>query len=128
MSSPLSLAHRLASNIFELQPLEVRRLLAVTSANIETGGVLHVIGSGGDDTITVNLLSNGKIGVSDWGTQFTAGAVTQILIEAGSGADNVQIFNGVIYGSSTITGNSGNDNITGGRGADTLFGRENNDV
>jgi uncharacterized delta-60 repeat protein len=123
MSPPL---HPLAGNIFELQPLEIRRLL--NSATIDSGGILHVVGTGSSETITLNQLSNGKVSISGVGTQFTPGSqFTRILIEAGGGNDTVQIFNNVIYTSATITGNAGNDTITGGRSNDTIYGRDNND-
>ncbi len=113
-------------NIFELQPLEIRRLL--TTAQIDPGAVLHVIGTGSADTITLNQLSNGRVSITGVGTQFTPGSqFTTILIEAGGGNDTVSILNNVTYNSSTITGNAGNDTITGGKSGDTIYGADGND-
>src|SRR5262249_21352659 len=113
-------------NIFELQPLEIRRLL--TTASIDAGAVLHVIGTGSADTITLNQLSNGRVSITGVTTQFTPGSqFTTILIEAGGGNDTVLISNNVTYNASTITGNAGNDTMTGGKSGDTMFGADGND-
>jgi uncharacterized delta-60 repeat protein len=113
------------SNIFELQPLEIRKLL--TTAAIEAGALLHIIGTGSADTIQVNLNGSNRVTVTGVGTTFNPASITQILIEAGGGGDTVQIFNGVNYSESTITGNAGNDSITGGKATDYIFGAADND-
>ena len=65
MSRSKSLSE-LRANIFELQPLEIRRLL--TTATVDASHVLQVIGTGSADSITINKNSSGKITVTDVAT------------------------------------------------------------
>src|SRR5687768_1814072 len=114
-------ADLLRRNIFELRPLEIRRLLAVT---IDPGGILHIVGSSAANVINVSQSGNTVTvsGVTGAGT-FSAADFTKILVEAGDGNDTVTIDLSTSYpGGSTLLGNSGNDSITGGFRADDIRG------
>ena len=54
---------RLDQNIFELEPLEIRRLLTTAVIDDVDGHRLHIIGSGSADSITVNRNNAGRITV-----------------------------------------------------------------
>src|SRR5262245_46697144 len=132
MSSSL----RLDSNIFELEPLEIRRLL--TTASVDGTNTLQIVGTGGSETITVNRGSNNRITVTGVGTSFAigsgAGQVNKINVQAGGGNDNVLITNNVRFPANnagiptTVAGNTGNDTITTGPGNDVIFGGDGNDT
>src|SRR5258705_12295606 len=96
-SSPSKSLSKLRENIFELQPLEIRRLL--TTAVPDASHVLQVIGIGGADSITINKNGSGKITVTDVVTTFTigsgAGQINAILVQAGSGNDTVLVTSNV---------------------------------
>src|SRR6266480_684094 len=122
--------------IFDLQPLEIRRLL--NSAFIDASHVLQVSGTGGSDNITINGVSSGTkvtvTGVTDAGgslVQFTIGTgsnqFNQINMNAQAGNDTVVISNNFNYVSSTLFGSDGDDSITGGKGADCILGGNQND-
>src|SRR5437773_1309730 len=55
-------------NIFELQPLEIRQLLATGTASIDGTNTLQVGNLSGAATVIVNKISNGKIVVTIDGT------------------------------------------------------------
>jgi uncharacterized delta-60 repeat protein len=128
-------AYLLRRNIFELQPLEIRRLL--TTAQIEVGGILHVVGGNGNDIIAI-AGSGSAITVTGVAGTFTNANFTRIQIEGGDGNDTISIGSSVAYSNgSTINGNSGADSITGagqrdsirgGLGNDTLLGGNQNDT
>ena len=130
---------KLYQNIFELQPLEIRRLLALASAQIDPGTTtLHIIGSTSADSITINKLSNGRVSVTGTASTFQPGNTNtsqfnRILIECSGGNDTVQITSNVTMpnGSSipvTIGGGNGHDTLTGGRGNDEINGNDGDDV
>ena len=112
------------ANIFELQDLEIRRLLA--SASLGANNTLVILGSGDSETIEVNQLSNGLVAVTGDADRFTPGSGAQqfnkITIDGVGGNDLITIFGGVTYTAATIRGGSGNDFITGGSGADLIVG------
>jgi Ca2+-binding RTX toxin-like protein len=125
----------LVGNIFELQPLEIRRLL--TTAAIESGNLLHVVGTSSNDTITINKNSSGRITVSGVTATFaigsSSGQINKILIEASGGNDNVLVTSNVKTSTGagipvTIAGNAGNDTLTGGPGNDVLSGNDGDDT
>jgi len=117
------------------------------SATLATNGVLKVIGTAGDDAITVTADSSTRLSVND-GTaskRFILGKVKSILIQSGDGADTINIGNGIkqqitiragegddeIHGGSgreVIDGQGGADKIFGGGGSDQVFGRDGNDT
>src|SRR4051812_34449903 len=116
---------------FGLESLETRRMLAV-SASVNSSHVLVITGTSGNDTITVNKISNGKVTVSGVSTQFSTGTSSgkfnKISVNAGNGNDKVQINNNVPYVSSTISGSGGTDTLTGGVGNDSIDGDNSNDT
>src|SRR4051812_15356214 len=83
---------------FGLESLETRRMLAV-SASV-SNGTLNITGTSGNDTITVNKKSNGKVAVNGNGN---FSGFTKISINAGNGNDNITINNNVPYASSVIS-------------------------
>jgi uncharacterized delta-60 repeat protein len=131
--------HSLDRNIFELQPLEIRRLLA--TAQIDAGSILQISGLANPTTLTVNKISNGKITVtangvalnvlnssgSSLGTQIAPTSFSRINIVGSIGADNLSISSNFSYTAATVNGADGNDTITTGTGNDSLVGGNNND-
>jgi hypothetical protein len=115
-------------NIFELQPLEVRRFLAV---NVTTSGnTLIIVGDNSSEFITVNRNASNKLTVTGWGPTFTIGSadgqINQISLAGQGGSDTILLTNNVRFPSNnagipgTISGGNGNDTITGGPGNETL--------
>ncbi len=125
---------QLRANIFELQPLEIRRLL--TTASVDASHILQILGTTAADTITVNKNSAGKLTVTGVTATFTIGSgsgqANAINIQASDGNDIVLITSNVKNGSAgipvTIAGNNGNDSLTGGPGNDVLSGGAGDDT
>ena len=126
---------QLQRNIFELQPLEIRRLL--TTAFLDGDHRLHILGTNSSESITVNKLSNGRVSVSGVGTTFlpgnSAGQFNNILIEASGGNDTILITSNVRFSNgagipAVIGGGNGHDVITSGRGNDQINGNDGDDV
>ncbi|MEA2734857.1 MAG: hypothetical protein QOE14_1308, partial [Humisphaera sp.] len=123
-------------NIFDLQPLEVRRFF--TTAVVGLNNTLEILGTASAETITVNRNTAGRITVSGVATQFTvgsgAGQINKILIQAAAGNDTVLLTNNVRVPATgvgipaTIAGNAGHDSITGGPGNDIINGNDGNDM
>jgi len=82
-------------NIFELQPLEVRKLLA--SVVVDGSHILQISALSSPSTVVVNKISNGKIVVTINGVA----TGPQLSLGTGTGA-----FNKV-----NIVGSGGSDNI-----------------
>lgn len=117
---------RLCANIFELQALEIRRLLTTATIN-NTTHTLVVTGTSSADTITLNQsASTGKVSVTGVTTTFTPGTgtnqFTKISVDAGGGNDTIQINGNVAYTAATLGGGGGNDTMIGGSKADQLAG------
>ncbi len=117
---------RLCANIFELQALEIRRLLTTATIN-NTTHTLVVTGTSSADTITLNQsASTGKVSVTGVSTTFTPGTGTnqfnKISVDAGGGNDTIQINGNVAYTAATLGGGGGNDTMIGGSKADQLAG------
>ena len=120
-----------------VEQLEARRLLAATLVN----GVLTVVGTAGDDNITVSYRADTKwfnVGVNGQGTSFGHAHVDRIIIFGLAGNDMISASHvagfkpGVIIkggdGNDLIHGESGNDTILGGLGDDFLSGEAGNDL
>lgn len=121
-----------ASDINSLfEQLEVRRHL---SSAVLSGGVLTVIGSQGNDEITVSLKagSTTQLSVDMNGTvkNFNISAINSIVIGGRLGNDVIQVSNanGVVPFAVFTKGGSGKDTLIGGDFNDTLYGGDNNDV
>src|SRR5439155_11137968 len=126
---------RFKSEIVQLQPLEIRRLL--TTAVVDATNTLQILGTSSADSITVNRNSSGKLTVTGVTATFaigsSSGQVNKIFIQADLGNDTVLITSNVKLSSgagipSTLAGNGGNDSITGGPGNDLLSGNDGNDL
>ena len=92
-----------------------------------TNGALSVVGTSGDDTITLttsgsNLTVNLN-GVNS--TPFAISSITSIDVEGEAGNDSITLGAGVIGAS--VQGGPGDDSIIGGPGDDTLGGGQGND-
>ena len=128
---------RFDRNIFELQPLEIRRLLT-TAAMGADGHTLEVLGTGGADSITINRNASNRITVTGVVTTFaiggSVGQVNRILVQGSGGNDTILVTNNVRFPANNagiptiLAGNAGNDTITGGPGNDIINGNDNNDV
>jgi Ca2+-binding RTX toxin-like protein len=109
-------------------------LPAAASANVASvvnGNTLTVTGDGDPDTITLAIaLTPGgrRLSVSDGATTTTttlpADDAAQIFVDGGGGNDTVDAsaLGSADYGSLTIDGGDGEDQLTGGADADTLRG------
>ena len=121
-------------NIFELQPLEVRKLLA--SVSVDGSHILQINSLSSPSTVVVNKISNGNIVVTingvATGPQLSlgtgSGQFNQVNILGSGGSDNILINGNFSYSSATVQGGSGNDTITTGQGNDTVSGNGGNDV
>lgn len=91
------------------------------------GGALTIDGTDGNDVFNLSV-SGGTLSVilNDETATFSASSVTSILLNAGSGNDQVTLGAGII--SSRVNGGDGNDVIQGGNGADILMGDAGDDT
>jgi len=109
------------ANIFDLQPLEVRRFFTTAALS---NGTLTVTGTNSAETITINRNSSARITVTGVTATFAAGSVARIVVNAQGGSDTITITGAV--GSnvpSTINAGEGNDLIATGLGDDVIFGQ-----
>src|SRR5690606_6491034 len=107
-----------------LDPLEARRLLAVTF----DGGVVRVEGTEDDDMIVVSVHPSDdsmlNVRLNDEVTPFDASAVSRIEIFGLGGDDRILAdhVNGDVSVRMRIRGGAGNDTIVGGHGRDFIDG------
>lgn len=126
-------------------PLEDRTVPATV---VLSAGVLGIIGTDGNDIITVAPSSGGQLtvtatvvgpnGVASQPQTFNvlASLVQSIRIDAGAGNDVVTLDPSITIpaqinggaGNDSLTGGSGNDLLIGGPGSDTLNGGPGNDI
>src|SRR3712207_2658168 len=92
-------ASRLKGNIFDLQPLEIRRLL--TTASVDASNTLQIVGTSSGESITVTRNSSNRLTVTGVATTFaigsSAGQVNKIFIQAGGGNDTILLTNNVRF-------------------------------
>jgi Ca2+-binding RTX toxin-like protein len=103
-----------------LDTLEARDVPAVVDV---TGSTLTVLGTAGDDAITVRL-SGTNMQVLDNGVirhEVAASSVKRIVIDGDAGNDRIVVQN-AIKATTFLYGGKGNDVIRGGRGRDNIFG------
>jgi hypothetical protein len=124
-----------------VETLEARKLmsgspLTISETSYAGGSQLKVIGTAGDDQITVSLNETGlTITNGDWSTT-KAGSFKSLLINAAAGNDSVSIaadvtVDAIVYGgagSDTISAGAGNDRLYGGLGKNSLNGNAGDDV
>ena len=111
--------HRARANIFDLQPLEVRRFLTTASVS---SGLLTINGTAGGETITVNQFNSTSVSVTGVSGSFSRASFTRIFVNAGGGNDTILISGNLGSVQTTISGGNGNDFITGGGGPDRISG------
>jgi Ca2+-binding RTX toxin-like protein len=120
--------------LLTVEPLEDRRMLAVSAAFVPATGVLNVLGDSGDNTIQVSRTAAGAIQVNGGAVTIVGGAPTvanTALIQAFgmSGNDNITLVetNGALP-ASKLFGGGGNDTLIGGSGGDQIFGQSGDDA
>lgn len=111
------------------EPLEARRLLAVSAIFSAPSGVLSVFGDGADNTITVSRNAAGGILVNGGAVSIGGGTPTvantgllQIFGMSGQDTLSLDEANGALP-SAHLYGGDGNDTLRGGAAADLLFGQ-----
>jgi Ca2+-binding RTX toxin-like protein len=94
----------------------------------ENFGILNVVGTSGNDTITFSV-SGPSLSTTLNGntTSVTAENVIGISVSGGDGADTITV-GSTIDKHSTIFGGNGNDSITGSNNHDSLLGDDGNDT
>ncbi len=115
-----------------IEPLEQRHMLTTGLGMILDGSTLKISGTSGNDQIFL-IQNNGRIGLMGGNQTFAASQVSQIIIDGGTGDDQIQV-NSQLFGyqpiftPTIIYGGAGNDFIAGGQGVDIIFGGEGNDI
>ncbi len=116
------------------EPLEDRRLLALTATFSPASGVLNVYGDSGDNTIEVSRNAAGAILVNGGAVAVIGGAPTVantalMNLFGLSGNDGLTLneANGALP-KANLYGGGGQDVLAGGSGADLAFGQSGNDV
>lgn len=106
-----------------VETLEDRRMLSASLVH----GALKVVGTAGDDTITISADTT-RITVNDGAAtkRFTKTQVKTISILGGGGADTITINSG-IKAQITIKAGEGNDTVNGGSGREIIFGQGGDD-
>ena len=107
-----------------LESMEARRLLSFASLNAH--GTLSVVGTGGNDSVTVQFSGTKVQAILNGQTQsFNKSDVKRIWAEAFGGNDRISNQTNL---PSTLVGDGGNDTLTGGTGNDSLDGGDGNDT
>ncbi len=116
-----------------LEQLEARAVLSATvglqtDTADATKTALVVVGTSGSDSITLQAAAGGAVRVVlnsvNRGTYSPTG---QIIVNAGSGNDNVIVAAGIIR-TATVSGGPGNDTLVGGGGNDVIDGGDGHDI
>jgi Ca2+-binding RTX toxin-like protein len=117
-----------------LEPLESRRLLAVTAVFSSQLGVLTVLGDSANNTIEIARNAAGRILVNAGAVSVVGGTPTvantrliQVFGQAGNDTLSLNEANGALP-SANLFGGVGNDTLIGGSAADMLFGQAGNDT
>ena len=115
-----------------VEVLDSRRLFSASLA----GGILNVVGTAGNDIISLNILG-ATLRVVDNGVNrdFAAAAVTQINVGLAGGNDKFTSLDTITkptnvnagVGNDTITTGGGNDTVLGDFGFDVIDGRNGSD-
>ncbi|HEX8911067.1 MAG TPA: C2 family cysteine protease [Humisphaera sp.] len=105
-----------------VEPREGRQLMSASIVN----GWVNVIGTSGNDVITVGTW-NGQYTVTENGqTTILAGTVNKIYVDAGAGNDVVKVAPQITK-AAILVGGLGDDALYGAGGADFLYGGAGND-
>jgi Ca2+-binding RTX toxin-like protein len=117
-----------------LEPLESRRLLAVTASFSSVSGMLNVFGDNLDNTITISRNAGGDILVNGGAVSITGGtptvantALMQVFGQGGNDTITLNEANGALP-RANLFGGTENDTLIGGSAADMLFGQAGNDT
>jgi Ca2+-binding RTX toxin-like protein len=103
-----------------VEGLEARTLFA--GITLAGDGTLNVVGTTGNDTISVNLTGGQVVAKLNATTKsFAVAAVKKLSLSGDAGADNISVGNTVSV-PATIKGGAGNDTLKGGGGNDSLDG------
>lgn len=103
---------------------------------LSDSGVLPIVGTDGDDSITVSHTSSTvTVKINDTVSNYSTSEVTSVACYSGDGNDTVIIGNGNTtsyvyggYGNDTIYGGDGNDSLLGGANKDRIYGGNGNDA
>ena len=102
----------------------------------QTGGVLQILGTTGNDLISISQSGNTyTIRNGAWTSQVT-GSFTKLIVKGNGGNDSIRLdasvtTNADLYGAAgndTLIGGSGNDRLFAGAGNNTLSGGTGNDT
>jgi Ca2+-binding RTX toxin-like protein len=110
-----------------------RALTAYVSGVSLSGGVLTVVGTGGDDRVNVKKLTDGSLSVERNASVIRRlgaaddAAVTTVVLYLGAGNVSATV-PGVSTASVFMDGGAGNDALNGGNGSNVLVGGEGNDT
>jgi Ca2+-binding RTX toxin-like protein len=117
-----------------LEPLESRRLLAVTATFSPQIGLLTVFGDSANNTIDIARNAAGRILVNGGAVAIIGGTPTvantslmQVFGQNGNDTLSLNEANGALP-RANLFGGAGNDTLTGGSAADMLFGQAGNDT
>jgi cyclophilin family peptidyl-prolyl cis-trans isomerase len=123
-SAHLSAIEQNGTGYIDVVSLTVQSQLPATISN----GVLTVNGTGGADTMTIDLQNGQYLTSVNGNTQtLSATGVTSVVVNGLAGNDIITLGSGMVNGAS-VQGGPGDDSITGGPGNDTLAGGQGNDT
>ena len=111
-------------SLAQLELIESRLLLSF--ASLSSHGTLSVAGTGGNDSITVQVSGTKVQAILNGQTlSFNKGDAKRIFAEGFGGNDRMKNKTNL---PSTLIGDAGNDSLTGGTGNDSLDGGDGNDT
>lgn len=116
-----------------VEALEARQMLTAVPLTVSviptaSGNQLHIIGTPGNDQITVTPSPSGLlVGNTGGWSQAITQTIKTIWIDAGAGNDSVKV-DPAITQNATLFGGLGNDTLTGGSGDDSLYSGAGNNV
>jgi hypothetical protein len=114
------------ANTPAVECLEGRTLLSgvplgVSEVAYAGGTQLHLLGTAGNDTITVKQTAGGLVvgNAGGWTETFTK-TYTSLWIGTGNGNDSI-VMDASVHTAATLMGGNGNDTLVGGSGIDSLY-------
>lgn len=110
------------------------RTAVISGSSIQTVDaeqVLQIIGTAGDDHISINQTGNGKLKVhwdylSDNPREFDLNAIDRLVVIMCDGDDHLNV-SGKLMLPTNIDGGGGNDHLNGGGGSNVILGGDGND-